>query len=86
MNENENAGKNASPASPDTESARDNENNRLHSGALRSSLTIELHTRHAIQLWQGREGHEKRKGEKGAGEGASGALSVCRSFFISSLS
>ncbi|HBJ5622853.1 TPA: TIGR03761 family integrating conjugative element protein [Salmonella enterica subsp. enterica serovar Hvittingfoss] len=65
MNENENAGKNASPASPDTESARDNENNRLHSGALRSSLTIELHTRHAIQLWQGREGHEKRKGEKG---------------------
>ncbi|EDK5263983.1 TIGR03761 family integrating conjugative element protein [Salmonella enterica subsp. enterica serovar Enteritidis] len=65
MNENENAGKNASPASPDTESDRDNENNRLHSGALRSSLTIELHTRHAIQLWQGREGHEKRKGEKG---------------------
>ncbi|EBU1125018.1 TIGR03761 family integrating conjugative element protein [Salmonella enterica] len=65
MNENENAGKNVSPAFPDTESERDNENNRLHSGALRSSLTIELHTRHAIQLWQGREGHEKRKGEKG---------------------
>lgn len=65
MNENENAGKNVSPASPDTESERDNENNRLHSGALRSSLTIELHTRHAIQLWQGREGYEKRKGEKG---------------------
>ncbi|EJB7651107.1 TIGR03761 family integrating conjugative element protein [Salmonella enterica] len=65
MNENENAGKNVSPVASETGPERDNENNRLHSGALRSSLTIELHTRHAIQLWQGREGHEKRKGEKG---------------------
>ncbi|EBW6362342.1 TIGR03761 family integrating conjugative element protein [Salmonella enterica subsp. enterica serovar Oranienburg] len=65
MNENENAGKNLSSASPDAEPERDNENNRFRSGALRSSLTIELHTRHAIQLWQGREGHEKRRGEKG---------------------
>lgn len=38
----------------------------LRSGALRSSLTIELHTRYAIQLWTGREADARGdKGQKG---------------------
>ncbi|EBD6544486.1 TIGR03761 family integrating conjugative element protein [Salmonella enterica] len=62
MNDNEDTGKNTSPETGSE--GRGNDNTRLRSGALRSSLTIELHTRYAIQLWQGREGHEKQRGEK----------------------
>ncbi|EMY1530730.1 TIGR03761 family integrating conjugative element protein [Salmonella enterica subsp. enterica serovar Wedding] len=62
MNDNEDAGKNTS--SETGNEGRGNDNTRLRSGALRSSLTIELHTRYAIQLWQGREGYEKQRGEK----------------------